>query len=74
MCYIGFYVLRGLEAFSFGENKMNEDEIKELIKQYIKENIWVGVEATSESYYESAAVHVKVYLEGEIISEDWSTL
>lgn len=53
---------------------MTEDEIKELIKQYIKENIWVGVETTSESYYESATVRVKVYLEGEIISEDWSTI
>lgn len=53
---------------------MNEDEIKELMKQYIKENLYVSIETTSESYYESAAVRVKVYLEGEIISEDWSTL
>lgn len=53
---------------------MNEDEIKELIKAYIKENLYVGIETTAESYYESAAVCVKVYLEREIIAEDRSTL
>lgn len=49
---------------------MNEDEIKELIKAYIKENLYIGIETTSESYYESAAVCIKVYLEGEAIAED----
>lgn len=53
---------------------MNEDEIKELIKQYIKENLYVGIKTTSESYSESAAVWVKVYLDGDLISEDWSSL
>ena len=53
---------------------MNEDEVKELIKHYIKENLYVGVETNPESYYESAAVCVKVYLDGEVISEDRSTL
>lgn len=53
---------------------MNEDEVKELVKQYIKENLYVGIETTSESYYESASVCVKVYLDGEVFSEDRSTL
>jgi hypothetical protein len=53
---------------------MNEDELKELIKAYIKENLYIGIETTSESYYESASVCVKVYLEGEVIAQDWSTL
>ena len=53
---------------------MNEDEVKELIKQYIKENLYVGIETTSDSYYESASVCVKVYLDGEVISEDRGSL
>ena len=53
---------------------MSEDEIKELIKQYIKENLYIGIETTSDSYYESASVCVKVYLEGEVITEDRSTM
>lgn len=74
MYYPWLMSLRGCEPFLYGEIKMNEDEIKDLIKQYIKDNLYVGIEATSESYYESAAVSVKVYLEGEVIAQDWSTL
>lgn len=53
---------------------MNEDEVKELIKQYIKENLYIGIETKSESIYEGASISVKVYLGGEVIAQDWSTL
>lgn len=54
---------------------MTEDEVKELVKQYIKDNLSISVGAECGDYYgKGSGVRIKVYLEGEVVAEDWCSL
>ena len=50
---------------------MNESEVNELIKNYIKDNLKVVIYSEYQGYNSSTQVRVKLYLDEEEISDDW---
>lgn len=47
---------------------MSEEQIKELIKDYISKNLSIETETIRGSYGMSDTVKIKIYLEGEEVS------
>ena len=52
---------------------MDTEQLKEVIKEYLKDNLRIGVEKRQD-FDDTIHVIIAVYLEGEEISTDWFTL